>query len=53
MCNWLNFVIITKLRQKGDAQRKQKKSRATLHDSKNCGIVKKYSIERTLLIEQN
>lgn len=40
LCNRLNKVITTRLRWKGDAQRKQKKSRITSHDSKNCEIVK-------------
>lgn len=35
-----------------DAQHERKKLHATSHDSKDCRIVKWYSIEKILLIEQ-
>ena len=38
--------------EKGDVQRKRKKSHAMSRDSKNCEIMERCSIEKTLLIEQ-
>ena len=51
ICNRLNSITTTRLRRGGDAQREQKKPRATLRDSKNYGIVERCSIDRTLLIK--
>lgn len=49
--NQLNLRITTKLNRKRDTQHKLKKLCIMSYDSKNCEIVKRYSINRTLLIE--
>ena len=43
-------MTTTRLNWKRDTQRGQKKLRATSHNSKNCGIVERCLIDRTLLI---
>ena len=50
--NRFNLVKTTRLNQRADGQREQKKSHAMSYDSKNYGFMKKCSINRTLLNKQ-